>query len=498
MICLLDSASVNESISKLSKSAEFMGLLSLYTRQFDQILNSSSKFLIKSAKKSLANLLTSGQKLSRIECVLECVLKSTGFEQKNHINQTLIIGNCVDLSFLVNVVDAPLMLAKYTNPIFKIVIEIMVTSKKQVESIYINSLGKFYNHFLDVKLYQEKKLANFEKWLLRSPEVVIKGTSIFNKVINEITRHVSFDVGAFFSSKFASLLLQQLKSKNPQIREDAMEFYETLVLKSIGRKSLIDVTLLILAEFNNKPLVEYRGYLYTALNLLSCGPTVSVTITGALPLLISKETLENLIRLGVNAFKKHFQTLLLNGKKSEQEKCFEAVIAGISDSNMYARKSFLYAIGDLLSLESIVAIKQLNIDLLRSKLWEIAHGIQKSASLIVDSKKETVTLIEGLLAVRIILKLRQLDSETTSASLEQLSTFLAAKDSFVFNQKLFSVYLQEDCDQLVFAEILADILRLEDLATCCSTVDSIDCFSNAIVWCQIRGCIEFNSSEWKD
>lgn len=259
------------SLSSYKSSKEWISLVSKLSLLMDMILVSSQKkrdIYIGQCRRILENILL--RDINRNLIILDSVLKSDGYELKDQPRSSIIIGICVDITLRLqpdgNAISQPVI-----ESILKLIVQGMISSKTPVPEHYITPLASYCKRYITPEIYKAKKIENFDKWMLRSPEVVLK-------VINEITKHVSFDVGAYFSGKFCSGLLTQLKSKNEDIRNDAISFYKTLVKKSEERKALVEVTDIVLG-FIPGATSDVRPYYYQALELISSGPVVSLKIT---------------------------------------------------------------------------------------------------------------------------------------------------------------------------------------------------------------------------
>ena len=164
-------------ISEYKESVSWMTLVCLHTKWYDLIVSLPKKraILEKQACTLVNTLLVPPHEptMIRIEIMLSCITRSQLYEYKEHLNQTLVIGLAVDNALRMQ--NNGGSLSNFVDPILKLIVNNMICSKVPVEDRYLVALASFYKKFLTQTVYETKKLSNFEKWLLRSPEVVIKG-----------------------------------------------------------------------------------------------------------------------------------------------------------------------------------------------------------------------------------------------------------------------------------------------------------------------------------
>jgi hypothetical protein len=429
-----------------TNNSNWVKLISKLSIIYDLILNCPQKkknTYLKQCHEILKNLLQKDIKRNLI--FLETILKCDLYELKDQPKSSLIIGICVDASLYLQPDGKSIQ--KYVEPILKFIVQSMISSKTPVSKQYLFPLSNYYKFYISSEIYEAKKLQNFDKWMLRSPEVVLS-------VMNEITMHVVFDVGVYFSGKFCNGLLNQFKSKNEVIRNDAVIFYKTLVLKSVDRKALLEVAGIVLESIPSAP-VDFRPYFYNALELISCGPSVSLKITRTIPQLITKETNDTVIQAALNAFTKHFIRILQQSskfeviKKQDQIVCFEFIIECLKNVNL--RRYALYSLLTATNESTIFTLIQLDIEKLRNVLCDILRNYS-------DPKKP---LIDWMLSLSILLDLRVLDTFTTPVSLQRLSQFFS-KSPYIFSDLVISK-LKTPSEQQVFADAILDLIKLPSL-----------------------------------
>lgn len=153
-------------------------LVTLLAQVLDLLVNQAPKWIIHKAIKLLSRL---GVQVHALILKLAIIVtESISFRT------SILVGACIDYLQA----HDPSTLVPFVNPILKNLVTAMIGSKTAVNPRHVSALATFYKHYLTKEVYQEKKLANFDKWLLRSPEVVIS-------VIDLVTKHISFDVNQY-------------------------------------------------------------------------------------------------------------------------------------------------------------------------------------------------------------------------------------------------------------------------------------------------------------
>lgn len=350
-----------------------------------------------------------------------------------------VIGPCVRRLVLLGPIQP------VENIVLKTVIDLL-TSKTRIPDEYLHSLAPFYP-LITRKTYVEKKLANFDKWVLRAPEVVIHSLEI-------VTRYVSFDVSEFFSANFASLLLAQFKSSNVQVRLDAACFIKTLFDKTGDRQTLVGVIKVIIAAFNTKPAasIEIRQQYYSLLQHVSVGPLVSLAIVEALPALIRKEAVANL-PLALETYGKHFAKMY-----AIEQASFDFLLEGIVRAHP-GRANYLTSL--LVVSKSIASFSKPVKDAIMKILNEHhALGIK-----VLDPTKSAFAL------------------ETHTALLLAIKAVNVEMAPILENTKLFGLQYYVKQDQELLAELVAAIMGSDVLLAAVQDTG----FFEMLVWLAIRG-----------
>ncbi|KAI8841708.1 armadillo-type protein [Chytridium lagenaria] len=252
-------------------------------------------------------------------------------------------------------------------------LEESVEKRKQEISSYFT----FFQKFTTPAFLQAEILANADRLMLRSPEIIIR-------IYNHIFLSVSFDVTAIFKEKFADSLLTHMKSTTDSVRSDAVALFETLAGKSSDEKALEGVVDIVVKAFSAKsPTPDHRVLYYTALSVLPSVPTVSKKILTALPPLITKETIEPTLNASLHALSRHINS---------DTTAIAFVNKGLADPKSLARKCYLSCLekfeGRKESFEGVVGV---------------VDRVGKAGIALLDSKKEGAVIAEGYLGVRWVL-----------------------------------------------------------------------------------------------
>jgi hypothetical protein len=179
-------------------SPSWVSLVGTHTILYDLITNSLQKkrhVYVVQIRRTLDKILNKSRRNNLL--VLDTILKCANYECKDQPRTSLIIGPCVDATLRLQP-DGKAIEA-YIEPILKLIVQSMISSKQPVQTCYLTPLASYYKRYITPEIYEAKKLQNFDKWMLRSPEVVIH-------IMNEITKHITFDVGDYFSGKFCSII----------------------------------------------------------------------------------------------------------------------------------------------------------------------------------------------------------------------------------------------------------------------------------------------------
>jgi hypothetical protein len=176
-----------------------------------------------------------------------------------------------------------------------------------------------------------------------------------------------------------------------------------------------------------------------------------------LPKLIQKETNEAVILAALNAYTKHFTRILQQAPKEDQVTCFNFILECFKSDTL--RRHALEALETATVESTIMTLIQMDIEKLRTSLF----GILLTSS---DPKKPAM---DWILALRILLKLRVLDSITTPVALVKLGTFFTGKPQ-IFNETVFAK-LKTPAEQHVYAGIVLDLIRLPSLMVEVSELD---------------------------
>ena len=110
--------------------------------------------------------------MNRIILVLDAIF-SKGFESSDHPRQTLLIGPCIEMALSLQ--NDGKSLENYNELVMSVVSKTMLGSKSKVLATYVEALQSFYKSLLSRKLYEDEIIASLDKYLLRSPEVVLSG-----------------------------------------------------------------------------------------------------------------------------------------------------------------------------------------------------------------------------------------------------------------------------------------------------------------------------------
>lgn len=265
-------------------------------------------------------------------------------------------------------------------------------------------------------------------------------------VLDHTTRCVAFDVSSFFSGKFVDPLIGQLKSTNSQVRDESLSFFETLSSKSSDEACLKKVVDQVSNALLTKgPTPEQRIVYFTALKGLPRIQGLSKHLLESMVKLFAKESNESALSALLSCVAAHANC----ASATLSPDYIQLINIGVKDPKSGVRILYLQVLESLL-FEDIDFGKDATAML--DSLFKLAQNVQASGIALLDPKKETPLLSEAIIAIRTLL--RSPLALKTSQSVKALETFLLSRQSFFFNEKLYSKLVSTPDDFDVFTEVL--------------------------------------------
>ncbi|KAJ3197163.1 translational activator of GCN4 [Irineochytrium annulatum] len=454
-----------------STSQSFRSLLMSHSELLVTIANTTT---VPSASSRTGAILRQSLKITRrfllmggdraVETTLGLLLTPSAVEGKEGMRPALVIGCAVNVAVHKNWQG---VIEKFSDSIVKFYVKtvLVATSKTVLPTAVLDGFFTFFQIFVPLDKIERDILTGAERQMLRSPEVVIR-------IYEGIFRSMDFDTSTILKEKFADPLLTHMKSSNEGKNDDVLSQVVDIVIKAFS----------VTISEGKAPAPECRPLYYTCLIELPGSPPVSKkVITGVLPL-IPKETTDQALLACFNALSKHLHAYLTTSPDTAVlTSTFKTLLAGLADSKTTIRRATLWCIESALVGDALKAVPPASLTSLVESCVKIIDKVQGSSNALLDSKKDSPTLIEGYLAVRWIIEVTEWELEakkdTISALLEKKKFFATllslGQRSWFLNEKYYSKLLISPEEQKVMAKCLLKVLSRDRLYNMIGPVDSL-------------------------
>ncbi|KAI8916484.1 armadillo-type protein [Powellomyces hirtus] len=379
-----------------------------------------------------------------VSIVLKTLLTPTFIEGNDGYKPCVFVGIC--LSTLTGT-GGDAVFKRYQGDVMNVYLKAVMPSRTAVPTAHLSSLRPFFRKAIDLETFRKSVLPSSERLLLRSPEVVIK-------VLDYTLRCVEFDVSEIFREKFADNLLNNMRSTNQLVRQDASSLFATLCSKSEDEKESTKVAELLLKTITGKgPSVEQRQAYYTAISRLASLPQVSKRIVeGAAPL-VTKESNEIGLQILLQAVAVHLRAYL--SSPSPDVKVVAAAVAfvkaGVNDSKSATRRAFLMLVATAIKGDTAKVLGA-GINDIDDAVRKVVDRVSAAGVAILDPKKETPALAEAFTAMRWIQEI-DIDRGIDSSSTAFFGKLLSNK-SFTLNGKFYGKLLHTAEEQILFVRVV--------------------------------------------
>ncbi|KAI8915645.1 armadillo-type protein [Gorgonomyces haynaldii] len=364
-------------------------------------------------------------------------LFSSVFESKDHPRQGILIG------LVFRALKKHQILQSHIPTVLERVLKTMILSKTPIPSAYVTPLQSFFENWVDQELFDAHIGSQMEKALLRSPEVALS-------VLEKATLYASVDTSSLIALKATEQLLNQFKSKNQVIRDDAVSLFRVMAQKASDPQSKLSSTQLIIKSFSKAPTPEARMAAFQALEALKSLETAP-SVLEALPTLLVKETADALVSACFSCYQQHLESLL---KSNDGQQFVAFLLKQTQDPKQVMRKF------SLLALEQLAPLLKPD---LAPDFVQIVDQVQQAGISLLDPKKDAKSLIEGLCALSIVLQISSAESLLTA-------------QSFLLNDKLFKLLVHPN-EQAVFARCVLGMLKYQSLVH-----EHVGLYADALIW----------------
>ncbi|KAJ2996777.1 translational activator of GCN4, partial [Globomyces sp. JEL0801] len=389
--------------------SNYISLISNLFNWIDQSTSPKSSHFLKSGYKEFKKIVKSNP--------TNCIESIKLLLKKTDVFHSLVIGAAVDA--LVDINQSAL-LEPLNDVALTFIFKVVFASKTAIGDNQLIALNSLVSQFLTKEKYESDIFNSFDRFLLRSPEVLIKA--------------VTFDVGKFFSSKFADLLLNQFKSNNESIRSDAMALFTTLVQKSDSDNLLIVIDIVLKAK---SPTPEQRILFFDALCTLPSEPQLASKLLNALPQFISKEANEQAVMSLMKSFTAQLSSVLDSIDDSgNSEIAFKFLLKGLKDGKSL-RKPCILSMREILS-RSVKNIPDQILKEIFNYFSAFTINMQALGNSLTDPKKDTATILEAYCGIANLLHLHLHDDSFDIDFLFQDVLNVENVSSIFFSERFYS------------------------------------------------------------
>ncbi|KAJ3031271.1 translational activator of GCN4 [Rhizophlyctis rosea] len=488
--------------STYDKFFAYKTLVSLHVSLLDALAVSSglrSAYMLRRAVDVTTSAVKAGGK-DGLDLLLKSLLTPGATEGKEGWKAALFVGICVRVAGSLNAGD---VVQGQKEAIVKFFTKAILGSRTAVPSGHLEAFDVFVKEYLDIALLTKEIVAPGERLLLRSPEVVIK-------VFDFTFRYVSFDLSKLFREKFADPLLGQLKSTNETVRTDAFSLFKTLTSRSSDEAELVKVVDIIVKAFAGKsPSVEQRQTYYATISNLPGLPLVSKKVIDSIPALAAKESNEIVLHHCLQSLIPHAKSYLScpSPDTTTIASLAKLFLTGVSDAKSGVRKAYLFALVGAFTMETLGVLG--DVSKLVDAAVKVVDKVQGAGVALLDPKKETPALVEGVLGMNWVLQVAEWAKESGNEVVDQiektniLSKILtpAPPKSFLLNEKLYAKLLPTTEDQTPFLNTLLTIIRNEPWYTLCGASQAAkdkQPLASALVWTLVHGTQPVRRAAYKE
>ncbi|KAJ3049894.1 translational activator of GCN4 [Rhizophlyctis rosea] len=466
--------SSSSSSTTLDNSIPFKTTLSLHVSLLDALAVSSgtrSSHMLKRSIMATTVAVKAGGKDNAGQ-LLNSLLTPNAVEGKDGWKNALMIGIVVRVATTLGAKEA---VDGQRDSIIKFYTKAILGSRLPVPTAHLQAFDVFAQGYVTSDVLVKEIVAPGERLLLRSPEVVIK-------VFDFTFKSASFDLSKVFREKFADALLNHLKSTNESVRTDAFSLFKTLAARSSDEAELVKVVEIIVKGFAGKsPSVDHRQQYYACISSLAALPPVSKKIIDSVPALAGKEANEIVLHHCLQSLIPHIKAYLSSSSPDAAtvSNLVRFILTGVSDAKSGTRKAYLFALVGAFTSEVLSAVG--DVSKLVDAMVKVVDKVQSAGVGLLDPKKETPALVEGVLGLRWILEVVEwAKAEGKSAVAEQIEkTNVIAKiltpappKSFLLNEKLYTKLLPTADEQLPFLQTIIAIIKNDEYYNITGASDS--------------------------
>ncbi|KAJ3280554.1 translational activator of GCN4, partial [Blyttiomyces sp. JEL0837] len=450
-------------LTKHPKSPAFKTLLNLHASILEGIASQSHTG--ESGNKKSSDALTfQAVKLTRrfmllgkapaVEAVMETIVKEPLPEGKDGFKLVVMLGSAIDVATHKGYSEC---IEKRKELIAKLYEKAILGAKTPPAELFLTALAPFFAKFMTPEVLEKQILANAERLIVRSSEVILR---TFQKLFDSIT----FDISKLFREKFADSLLNQMKSSSEVVRHDAIQLFSSLSSKCTDGKETSQVVDIVIKGFSTKsPNADQKLLFYTALAALPKLPEVSNKIVTSIPALAQKETTEAPIKACLNAIGPHLNAILTSANPDAAVITGAATFltTGLNDSKSFVRRAYMGCLEANVVGGGLAVLSEKSLLGLVEAVLKIIDKIQTAGIAMLDPKKESPLLSEGYVGVDWIFGVMEsaaANQVKAVGTLLESKKFIAhllssnAQKNWFFNEKLYGKLLLTAEDQMPFVK----------------------------------------------
>ena len=323
----------------------------------------------------------------------------------------------------------------------------IVGSRSPIPNHLAVALNDFFINYTTISDLQNEVFPQFEKSLLRAPEVVLR--NLLPEFVNSLPP--SIDLTLFLANNLGKSLLASLKSSNAAVRDGAVASFEALAQRSHEPKALGKATEEILSTMMSaKVTAEQRALHAKILERPQPLPQTAASVCEGMCKLLPKETNETALGSEIAILLRNVP-LLTSTNAQLIRSVTDISVKGLEDNKINFRRQWVSQIGRFLyensdsvtSSSPIAKIEEICLKSIGKSVDEVLANPVAAAS---TGLAVTALVAAELAELLLDSKVESARSEASKSGITDKVVFGAGASSLLFNPRVYSKLSEADLE----------------------------------------------------